>query len=146
MSLTITQIHHISPEEASQITELSAQLGYQNNSNDLMKRLVLLVKSEADCVFVAKEGSTMIAWIHGFVALRVESELFIEIAGLVVHEAHFQQGIGKLLVNAVAEWGKAMGVHQLRVRCNVIRTESHKFYKKIGFKESKQQLVFALEI
>ncbi|HAD98712.1 MAG TPA: GNAT family N-acetyltransferase, partial [Cryomorphaceae bacterium] len=32
-----------------------------------------------------------------------------------------------------------------RVRCNVIRRESHRFYEKIGFTENKEQKVFDIK-
>lgn len=84
----------------------------------------------------------MVGWVHGFYSLRVESDPFIEIGGLVVDENHRQKGIGVQLVEKVNTWASTKGCNKLRVRCNTIRLESHEFYNLIGFTLNKEQKVF----
>ena len=128
-------------KDAVSLAELSGQLGYATDSSLIQNRLTPLLKDHNHCVFTAVTNDQVIGWIHGFYAMRVESEPFVEIGGLVVSDDHRQKGIGKELVKQVAEWCRLKGCVKLRVRCNVIRTDSHQFYEKIGFATNKEQKV-----
>jgi GNAT superfamily N-acetyltransferase len=65
---------------------------------------------------------------------------------LVVDGNYRGKGVGRALINKVKEWSANKGIVKLRVRCNVKRTETHKFYKNLGFKETKEQKIFELDI
>src|SRR2546430_17689930 len=52
-------------------------------------------------------------------------------------------GVGRLLVQAVEEWATDRGLSSVDVRSNVVRPESHPFYKRIGYARSKSQHVYA---
>ena len=93
------------------------------------------------CVIASNEK--IVGWIHGFYSLRIESDFFVEIGGLVVDENFRKNGIGKKLVDKVMEWSKLKNCEKVRVRCNVIRKESHKFYENIGFEINKEQKIFS---
>ena len=69
-----------------------------------------------------------------------------EINGLVIDENYRGKGIGKLLIERVMQWAKEKGNANLSLHCNVRRTDAHKFYEHLGFKEVKQQKNFAIEI
>ncbi|MDR0264120.1 MAG: GNAT family N-acetyltransferase [Sphingobacterium sp.] len=62
--------------------------------------------------------------------------------GLVFDNQYRGQGLGRLLTKEATDWASSFGCCRLRVRCNVIRTESHKFYESLGFKLKKEQKVF----
>jgi hypothetical protein len=49
-------------------------------------------------------------------------------------------------VRAAREWAAARGLARLRVRTNVLRAESPRFYAALGFRETKQQRLFTLEL
>lgn len=134
------RIAEINDSEA--IFELSNQLGYKTQHIDIQARLEKILKSTDNCVYVAVTDEKVVGWIHGFYALRVESDFFVEIGGLVVDENIRKSGIGKKLVNKVIEWSKLQNCRKVRVRCNVIRKESHRFYENIGFEINKEQKVF----
>ncbi|MFI5452017.1 GNAT family N-acetyltransferase [Pedobacter sp. UC225_61] len=146
MEKIITQLLAITLKDAEEITSLSTQLGYENEIEDLLDRTKEILKSKNDCIFVAKLDGNIVGWIHGFRAVRIESPLFVEIAGLVVDRKQQKQHIGKSLVEAVKDWSISLGIKKIRVRCNIIRTESHKFYENIGFSQNKQQKIFEIEI
>ncbi|MFD0939277.1 GNAT family N-acetyltransferase [Pedobacter boryungensis] len=146
MEKIISQLLTITLKDAEEITALSTQLGYENKMENLLDRAQEVVKSKNDCLFVAKQNGIIVGWIHGFRAIRIESALFVEIAGLVVDRQWQKQNIGENLIEAVKEWSNAMGIKKIRVRCNVTRTESHKFYENIGFSQNKQQKIFEIEI
>jgi GNAT superfamily N-acetyltransferase len=88
----------------------------------------------------------MIGWIHGIYSLRVESDPFVEIGGLVVDKDFRRHGSGKLLVNKMIEWSLSRNCHLIRVRCNIIRREANAFYGAIGFNEIKQQKVYNMKV
>lgn len=144
--MEIFKLYSLNLNEAEQIAALSIQLGYENNVNLLLKRTQKMIETEDNCVFIAKSGDKITGWIHAFIALRVETPVFVEIAGLVVSQDFRKQDIGKNLIAAVKEWSCSVGIPKVRVRCNVLRTESHKFYKHVGFEQNKQQMVFEIDI
>lgn len=144
--MEILRLLSLDLKDAEQITALSTQLGYENEVNALFNRTQHIIKAADNCVFVAKIDDSIVGWIHGFIALRVETPLFVEIAGLVVAQDFRNQHLGKNLIDAVKEWSSSVEVYKIRVRCNVIRTESHKFYKNVGFSQNKQQMVFEMDI
>lgn len=124
------------------ITELSNQLGYETSNYEIQTRLKMILENLDNCIYVAVENGKVVGWIHGFYSLRIESDFFVEIGGLVVNENYRKSGIGKKLVARVTEWAKIKNCEKIRVRCNVIRKESHLFYERIGFKINKEQKIF----
>lgn len=131
--------------DSESITTLSHQLGYETLEIDTRTRLNVILKSGDHCVFVAQKNDEIVGWIHGFYTLRIESDFFVEIGGLVVNENFRKIGVGKLLVEKVTEWSKLKNCNKITVRCNVIRKESHQFYENIGFVLNKEQKIFNLK-
>jgi GNAT superfamily N-acetyltransferase len=135
-------IRNAAINDSESITELSNQLGYATLNTDIQNRLKSIFNHPDHCVFVATNDDNIIGWIHGFYAMRVESDFFVEIGGLVVSNNFRKNGIGKKLVDKVVQWTETKNCKKVRVRCNVIRTESHRFYEKIGFEINKEQKIF----
>ena len=128
--------------DSKAITELSNQLGYKTQNSNIKNRLKNILKNTDNCVYIAIKNETVIGWIHGFYSLRIESGFFVEIGGLIVDGNFRKQGVGKKLVDKIIEWSKSKNCSKIRVRCNVIRKESHLFYKNIGFNINKEQTIF----
>jgi|SRR5690606_13462682 len=129
-------------EDSKSIAELSHQLGYEANITDTQFRLNEILENDDHCIYVGIIDGELIGWVHGFYSLRVESDSFVEIGGLIVNNNYQKQGIGKKLVNEAIKWSKSKKCEMIRVRCNEIRKESHKFYENIGFELKKEQKVF----
>ena len=55
-------------------------------------------------------------------------------------------GIGRSLMHAAEAWSKQQGYSQIVVRSNVVRTESHNFYPKLGYTLKKSQEVYTKEL
>lgn len=126
-------------KDAKAINDVSYYLGYSILSEgDYSKKLLALISSKEDKVYVAELSGKVVGWLHLFYTRRLASEDFYEIGGLVVNPDFRRQGIGKQLVE------KVLNEHQnkIRVRCNEIRMESHKFYEQLGFTNNKTQYVF----
>ncbi|HTA28126.1 MAG TPA: GNAT family N-acetyltransferase [Bacteroidia bacterium] len=139
-------IRRISIEDAASINMLSTQLGYPISLQETISNMNQVMGSTDNCAFVAIMEGKIIGWIHAFKSIRIETKPFIEIGGLVVDENYREKGIGKALVYTVIEWSKSQKNTSLRVRCNTKRLETHKFYSKLGFRETKEQKIFQVEI
>lgn len=129
-------------KDAEFLHKLSGQLGYKTTVEDINSRISKILNHKDNCAYVATEENKVIGWIHGFYSLRIESDFFVEIGGLVIHEDFRRKGVGNMLVEEVAKWAKSKSINSLRVRSNIIRIESHKFYESIGFTHNKDQKVF----
>ena len=129
------------------ITILSTQLGYPSVETEIKNRLADVLKSPDSILLVAENGNKkVIGWIHAFIAIRVESKAFAEIGGLVIDENLRGMGAGSLLVKKAEEWAISKGINLMRVRSNLLRDETIKFYLKNEYKIIKTQNVFSKDI
>jgi len=142
----MVQIREISEEDAESVATLSTQLGYESDIKQTSERIKRINNSNENCAFVALVDGEVVGWIHGFYTLRIESDPFIEIGGLIVDEKYRNLKIGKQLIENINLWAKKHQVKKLKVRCNIKRTESHKFYERLGFKENKRQIAFEMNV
>jgi len=86
------------------LVTLSNQLGYPTNAKVIKNRLKDILNDSNHIVFVAIEKKEVIAWVHAYKTLRIESDPFVEISGLVVDENYRKKRIGKNLVNQIIDW------------------------------------------
>ena len=136
------QIRKAELKDSKSISGLCHQFGYKTDADQLSSRLSNILPNKEHSVFVATNNNVVAGWIHSFLAVRVESSPFVEIAGFVVDEKYRNKGIGKKLLSAVYTWTKSMGHNKVRVRCNTKRVGTHIFYKKNNFTEIKHQKIF----
>ncbi len=144
--MEIIQLDTVTESQALEIHDLSLQLGYENEPQLLFTRLQQIVVLKDHAVFAAQLDGKIVGWLHCLVCLRVESPLFVEVAGLVVDENVRGQQIGKKLIETSKHWSRHQGIHLMRIRCNVVRTESHQFYQALGFISNKAQKVFEMTL
>ena len=125
--------------DAKSINEVSRHLGYpQLSDTEVEDKLLQLIHSTTDEVYLAESKGAVVGWLHLFLARRLASANFYEIGGLVVMPDFRGRGVGRALVNHVAK----IHAGTIRVRCNEQRPESHQFYKAIGFHDIKLQRIF----
>ncbi|GGG22132.1 GNAT family N-acetyltransferase [Pontibacter amylolyticus] len=139
MAVTLRQI---TEQDAVAVAGLSELLGYSASVAAMAQRIQAVAASDDHCGYVAMAEEQVVGWIHGCYTLRLESEAFVEIAGLVVDEHYRGKGMGAMLIDEVKQWARGKGVGKIRVRCNTKRTDTHTFYRHIGFSETKEQKVF----
>ena len=133
--------------DAARVAELSGVLGYPVTADALSQRLVRLLSSDEDVVFVAEHGSgDLVGWIHGAEQELLETGRHCEILGLVVDASHRGRGAGRQLVEAVESWTAARGLDEIAVRSNVLRAESHPFYEALGYVRAKTQHAYRKHI
>jgi len=71
---------------------------------------------------------------------------FAELGGIVVDETFRQLGVGAALLTSAEAWAAGVGCTMFRVRSNALRTESHKFYERMGYTASKSQRIYDKEL
>ena len=128
--------------DAARIATLSAQLGYPATPESIQERLRLLASQGESSVRVALVDGEVVGWIQVGCTLSLEAGAQAILLGLVVDEACRGQGIGAALVGEAEAWARARGLAILRVRTQVTRTDTHRFYANLGFEETKRQVVF----
>jgi N-acetylglutamate synthase-like GNAT family acetyltransferase len=134
-------------EDFDQLIILLKQLGYLSTSNNLSERIEEIKKDNRGCVFVAVDvNGIIIGCVHALIDIRLAGGTFGEIVSLVVDDRMHGQGIGKGLIDTATEYLRTKGLKRIRVRCNSIREDAHKFYEHLGFVEKKSQKIFEKNI
>lgn len=137
------------PADSPVLAVLATQLGYPSTPEQIAARLADVTPRPENAVLVAEadgaEGA-VIGWIHVAGHHGIETDPFAQILALVVDENHRGGGTGAALVEAASEWAGRSGFRLLRVRSNVVRERTHRFYERLGFARLKQQVAFARPI
>jgi putative acetyltransferase len=128
--------------DAAAIAALANELGYPSTEDQIRARLAFVRRAAGDTVLVALRGDNVAGWIHLSVMASVESDAFAEIRGLVVTEKERGTGAGTRLVGAAEAWARRRSCPRLRVRSNIVRDETRRFYENRGFAVVKTQNVF----
>ena len=130
--------------DTPEIARLSNELGYPANEAAFAVRLESLLNRHNHRVFVAQiDPATLLGWVAAERRLILEIGETIEITGLIVDPHSRRAGVGHALVSVIEQWATAERVASLWVCSNMIRTESHPFYEKLGFVYTKTQHVYA---
>ncbi|KRE89125.1 hypothetical protein ASG87_06195 [Frateuria sp. Soil773] len=129
--------------DAGEIARLSGELGYPVGAQEMAGRLAAILPHPMHRVSVVAEGGTLYGWIAVERRLTLEAGERIEIVGLVVSGAIRRGGVGRALVQDAERWARAQGFDAIQVRSNVVRTESHPFYERLGYVRRKSQHVYA---
>jgi len=131
---------------AKQVTRLLNQLGYNVGSDELPNRIESIRENDKGIVFLAIEEEKIVGCTHTMVVSRLAEGTCGEVVSLVVDESMRGKGIGKFLLKESTNWLKERGQTKVRIRCNSIREEAHKFYSHLGYTEKKSQKVFEKNI
>lgn len=140
------EIREAKIDDSKEITELAIQLGYPNDLETIEKRLATLLSDKNVMIAVSVIDNSVVGWMQVNHTVSLDSGYHVEIVGLVVSDRVRGRGTGAALVDTAKVWAGVRGCNMVRVRCNLIRTESHKFYIKMGFRQKKEQKVFELEL
>ncbi len=129
--------------DAAEIARLSTELGYPVCADDMAPRLEIMLADPNRHVIAAATQGGLLGWIGLERRLSLEGGEQAEIVGLVVDARARRLGVGAALTGAAEQWARGFGYHQLFVRSNAARVESHPFYEKHGYRRRKTQHVYS---
>ena len=127
-------IRHAHHGDAPAVAELMTALGYPTTVAEIEQRIAECADSAHTVVFVA-EHDRRIAGVLSFhcIPLFHAAGFLGRITSLVVAPADRQRGIGRLLVTASEEFGRARGCVRFEVTSGDHRPDAHAFYEHLGY-------------
>jgi GNAT superfamily N-acetyltransferase len=142
-SLTDVAVRRATAADAATAAALSGQFGYPATSESIGRRLAAIIDDPDAAVLVAEaRGGAVVGWVHVRTLQLLQRDACAEIGGLVVDEGWRRRGIGGRLMAAAEDWARRQGIDLMRLRSNVIRDDAHRFYRRLGYADSKTSLLF----
>jgi GNAT superfamily N-acetyltransferase len=126
------------------MAELATQLGYDIAPAHIGRWLA--AGAEGRVAFVAAFGGDVVGWAQAHNMELLQYPRVLEVGGLVVADRVRGRGAGKLLIDAIADWGRRHGHTEIQVRSNVTRADAHEFYEALGFESVKTSHTFSKAI
>jgi GNAT superfamily N-acetyltransferase len=128
------------PEDAAAVAGLCAELGYPIPVEQARAH----IEHDGGVALIVAEmpHRGLVGWIEVAPRQSVEVGRIAEIQGLVVTAAERGREIGTRLLEAAERWALRSGYARIRVRSNVVRERTHRFYAQRGYVERKRQIVF----
>ena len=142
--ISTVKIRQMVEGDHKSIAALTNQLGANISSQMVYNQMGEILRNPDHFAFVAMRNHHIVGYIHCFTAIRLTSQPFTEICGLIVDVNERGNGIGKLLVQRVE--GLFDGNRKIRVRCNAKRESAHQFYYHLKYSLSKHQNIFEKEM
>jgi len=127
------------------ILALTKELGYHSTAEEIKARIKRISRDSKQDIIVA-ENDKVIGWMHIALTEPLESNSFVEIRGIVVKEEFREKGVGTKLIKRAEMWARGKGCSYIRIRTNISRTATRKYYRKLGFILKKTQEVYVKEI
>lgn len=129
--------------DASAISRLTLQLGYDCTEVAMRQRLIRLREEPEHAVFVAAlDGQEVVGWVHVELRTVLWCDPFAEILGLVVAVQHRRLGVGRALAERVVTWAETHKIADVRARAQEHREDALTFYEGLGFELYKEQQVY----
>lgn len=134
------------PEDYLDIQRLSIQLGYQPTAEHVLKMLEMMSTHPDYEVIVAIKDIHVVGWMSLHQRMRVEGEPFLQVAALVTDEKVRGEGYGRLLLNYAEEKARRLGYNFVGLHSGKRRTQTHEFYKHVGYSILKESYFFEKEV
>jgi GNAT superfamily N-acetyltransferase len=133
-------------EDTRAIANLLPHLGYQATVEQVRSRLVALLADPQCAVFVAEVNGQVIGLCLVSTVKHLASAGYAEVLELVVHAEFQRRGVGRSLLVRAQAWASSQGHTRMRLRSGVHRTESHRFYERLGYSKSRASYAFELAL
>jgi GNAT superfamily N-acetyltransferase len=140
-------IREATPEDASAVSALLHELGYEVSVESATTRLRQLAMSSSDAIYLyIVDGSAVplgviaVHWTH-ILHLPAPSA---RITSLVVSEKARRQHVGERLIEHAAEAARHAGCGTLELTTGLHRDGAHAFYRALGFIEKSRHFQRAL--
>ena len=132
------------PDDSEVLAALLGELGYPATAEAVRSRLERL-GIVGDRVVVADSDSEVVGLAHLQVTPTMEHDRpAAKIGALVVAEAHRGEGIGRALVEALADEARVRGCALLFLTTSARRTDAHEFYRRVGLEETGKRFTKTL--
>jgi GNAT superfamily N-acetyltransferase len=136
-------IREIAPTDAEAAAQLSAELGYPTEIEEMKERINRLKSARDGVVYVACMSGAVIGWIDVLIVHHLASGAYAEIGGLIVSSKHRSGGIGRKLLAQAEKWVADRGIGKIVVRSRITREAAHRFYLREGYSMTKTSAVFS---
>jgi GNAT superfamily N-acetyltransferase len=132
------------PADSSAIAALYSALGYATTTAEMQARLGRVITDPAHAVLVAElTGTREVAGaVHVSLYPILESDSAAQILGVVVSEKHQRHGLGRALMERAERWARERHCTIVFLRTNVLRTDAHSFYARLGYLNDRTQFAF----
>ena len=138
-----TTIRESTYDDIPSLLELLYELGRPKPQKDneletFTKLLKTYMQEDNKKILVAEIENSKIVGMMSIVFLSRLNQNTLEmyVPELIVSQNYRSNGIGKKLINFSIDIGKEKKCHRMRLESGNQRTESHKFYRNLGFKNS----------
>lgn len=84
--------------------------------------------------------------MHAQVYKTLYFDELVNFLGLAVSKEYRKHKIGTKLIKTVENWALSIGINKIRVNSGYSRKEAHEFYRKLGYKNEKEQIRFLKEL
>ena len=118
--------------DATAFAGLATQLGYHSSPSQVEERITAVLHDPKHLILAADAKREVVGWAHAYLCCLVETDMYVELGGLVVDESHRGRGIGAVLLEEVERWARQKGAHAVSLRSNTIRRKAHEFYAARG--------------
>lgn len=128
-------IRPTTPEDVAALVSLLAALGYPSTLDQIRARLALYGNPPESAVLVAESSSRILGMISFHRTPMMHADGFLgRITSLIVDAECRQQGLGRLLVEAVEKFAWAHDCTRLEVTSGDHRIDTHAFYEHLGYR------------
>ncbi len=132
------------PEDAENICEINKNsLGYDFSVDKTVVQIKQITKDEKTLLLSATDDENRaVGYIEAQIYDTPYAKTYVNIMALAVNEKFQGQGIGKKLLSAAENWGKAKDAVGITLESSTYRTEAHKFYEACGYECAKEHKNF----
>lgn len=130
------------PEDARLIKRLVAQLGYNNLSEEDIRKKITDYSSDHYALLVGVHEEQVIAFmsLHWFEIFHSKGRMG-RISAFCVDEAHRSKGFGKQMMAAAENFLITKGCTKFEVTSNERRVDSHRFYLNLGYSIDSKRFI-----
>lgn len=129
--------------DCAALKQLLEEMGYPLDESLVERNLrALIADGEHNVVLVATVGIVVKGVVAGHLLTQLQQDAPLgRITALAVDEDQRGLGIGKRLMLALERWFAERGVTRLEVTSAEQRTDAHRFFRSLGFREQRLRLV-----
>lgn len=131
--------------DSSAIARLMTQLGYATSADEMKERLLDILLHPDYITYVAELEGEIVGIIGAGISPYYEKDgTYGRLLALEVDEKWRGRGVGALLVAEAERWLQERGVTWVIVNSGSQRSEAHRFYRRLGYRETGLRFVKSL--